>query len=62
MNNIQTICSFCNHAIHPVGQKCGVLNDKGKPCKCKGKQGFWSGLVSGLGNAIGESLFGGSNR
>lgn len=48
------LCAFCQHPDHPVGTKCGAPNPV-KPCKCKGKPGFWSNL----GNAIGESLFGG---
>jgi len=46
------VCQFCPHAAHGL-EKCSQ-------CKCKGKQGFWKGLLSGLGNAIGESLFGGN--
>ena len=54
-----TTCAYCPHPYHAVGTKCGVPNPV-KPCKCKGKQGFWKGLGDGLGNAIGESLFGGN--
>jgi hypothetical protein len=62
MPNIQGVmfCDFCGHASHAKGQKCGVVQDNGKPCKCKATAGFWSGFLSGLGNAIGESLFGGN--
>lgn len=48
-------CEFCPHPSHPSGIKCGVPNPV-KPCKCKAKPGFWSNL----GNAIGESFFGGN--
>lgn len=48
-------CAYCNHEAHPAGQKCGVPNPV-KPCKCKARPGFWSGV----GNAIGEAIFGGS--
>lgn len=49
------ICMYCPHPVHPRGQKCGAPNPK-KPCKCKAGAGFWDSL----GNAIGESLFGGN--
>ena len=53
-------CAWCGHGIHPRGQKCGVLNfdpkGKAKPCKCKAGGGW----LDSVGNAIGESLFGGN--
>jgi hypothetical protein len=52
------LCSFCGHSAHAVGTRCGFLSGK-KKCKCKGKQGFWSSVFGGLGNAIGEAMFGG---
>lgn len=58
---IQPRCAFCPHAVHPPGVRCNAP-DPVKPCKCKGKPGFWSQLGSGLGNAIGEALFGGGGN
>lgn len=54
-----TLCAYCNHATHPRGQKCGApitKGDKTKACKCKAGAHWFDGL----GNAIGESLFGGN--
>jgi hypothetical protein len=45
------ICQYCPHPFH-IG-RC-------LQCKCKGKPGWFSRMLGGLGNAIGESLFGGS--
>lgn len=45
-------CDFCPHPIH--------TNTKCTQCKCKGKQKVWKSILSGLGNAIGEAMFGGS--
>jgi len=49
----QQFCSFCPHAAHGT-EKCTV-----EKCHCKGKAKWWQKALSGLGNAIGESLFGG---
>ena len=51
------LCSYCPHPAHP-GEKCP--NGIPKACKCKGKPGFWRSVGDGLGNAIGESFFGGN--
>jgi hypothetical protein len=48
----QKFCNFCPHPEHGT-TKCAK-------CRCKGKQRWWQSALSGLGNAIGESLFGGS--
>ena len=45
-----TQCLYCAHSLH-VG-KCPA-------CKCKGKAGWFKQMLNSLGNAIGESLFGG---
>ncbi len=45
-------CEYCDHPAHP-GAKCAH-------CKCKGKPGFWQRMFDGLGNAIGETLYGGN--
>jgi hypothetical protein len=58
MSPVKLTCMYCQHPDHPVGVKCGVPNPV-KPCKCKGKPGFWGRIVSNLGNAIGEAKFGG---
>jgi hypothetical protein len=50
------LCAHCPHAAHAQGVKCGVIKPNGKACKCKAQPGFFEGL----GNAIGESLFGGN--
>lgn len=49
-----TLCPYCSHPAHPRGQKCGAPNPV-KPCKCKAGAKWWDKL----GDAIGESLFGG---
>ncbi len=53
MNAANTsVCEFgCGHPQH-TGHPCPL-------CKCKGKKGFWRSMLDGLGDAIGESLFGG---
>ena len=56
-------CEFCPHPLH-TGQRCPNWHfaDGGMTkvyCKCKGKAPWWKKLAGGLGNAIGESLFGG---
>lgn len=48
-------CLYCGHALHSRGEKCGVPNPV-RPCKCKAGAHWWDAL----GNAIGESLFGGN--
>jgi hypothetical protein len=45
-------CNFCPHPAHPK-HRCEI-------CGCKNKLSWWKSALSGLGNAIGESLFGGS--
>jgi uncharacterized protein YfaQ (DUF2300 family) len=54
---ITPTCSFCPHPYHASGTKCGVPNPV-KPCKCKAKQGWFSQLLDGVGEAIGEWKFG----
>jgi hypothetical protein len=46
-------CLYCPHPVHPKGEKCSQ-------CKCKGKPGWFKSMLGGLGNAVGESLFGGN--
>lgn len=53
------LCNFCEHAFH-VG-RCESFYD-GKQCKCKGKKKWWQSLGDGIGEAIGEALFGGQQR
>jgi hypothetical protein len=48
------MCSYCPHVFHGTA-KCGVLT-----CRCKGKKKWWQTALASLGNAIGESLFGGN--
>lgn len=48
----QQVCSFCPHEFH------GVANCPN--CRCKGKAKWWQKAFDSLGNAIGESLFGGN--
>jgi hypothetical protein len=55
MADTNAVCAYCGHDFHAEGVRCGHPNPK-KPCKCKAKPGFWAAL----GNALGESLFGGN--
>jgi hypothetical protein len=48
---VPPVCDFCPHAFHG-GAKCPL-------CRCKDKPRWWQKVFGGLGNAIGESLFGG---
>jgi hypothetical protein len=51
-DEVVEICLWCPHPEHGT-TKCAK-------CRCKGKQRWWKSALSRLGNAIGESLFGGS--
>jgi hypothetical protein len=54
MDTIQEYCQFCPHAFHGT-EKCPA-----EKCRCQGKQKWWQKALGSLGNAIGESLFGGN--
>jgi len=53
MGDQPTLCQFCPHRFHGTA-RC-------PDCKCKGKAPWWKQMLNGLGNAIGESLFGGGD-
>jgi len=48
------MCLFCPHVAHGT-VKCSVLT-----CGCKGKPKWWQKTLAGLGDVIGEALFGGN--